>query len=217
MLAVLNGRDALVALPTGFGKSLIYQVPTMVLDRPTIVISPLIALMADQEQALRRCGVPVIALHSRLRAAERRAALERLRKGGRLVVLTTPETLESAATAPLFERLRPALLCIDEAHCISEWARLPVLLPPPRRRSQTSGQSAGACPHGNSNPTRPGGHRRTASPGQTPGDRRTGSPREPSPDRRHCAWFREVPRRRPAHQASATPGHHLLRHDHRGR
>ena len=121
MLAVLNGRDALVALPTGFGKSLIYQVPAMIFERPTIVISPLIALMADQESALRRCGVPVVALHSRLRAAERRTALERLKKGGRLVVLTTPETLESAATAPLFERARPALLCIDEAHCISEW------------------------------------------------------------------------------------------------
>jgi ATP-dependent DNA helicase RecQ len=121
MLAVLNGRDALVALPTGFGKSLIYQVPAMILDRPTIVVSPLIALMADQESALKRCGVPVVALHSRLRAAERRAALVRLENGGRLVVLTTPETLESAATAPLFQRARPALLCIDEAHCISEW------------------------------------------------------------------------------------------------
>jgi ATP-dependent DNA helicase RecQ len=71
MLAVLNARDALVALPTGFGKSLIYQVPAMIFDRPTIVISPLIVFMADQESALRRCGVPVIALHSRLRAAER--------------------------------------------------------------------------------------------------------------------------------------------------
>ena len=121
MLAVLNGRDALVALPTGFGKSLIYQVPAMIVERPTIVISPLIALMTDQERALKRCGVPVVALHSRLRAAERRTALERLKKGGRLVVLTTPETLESAATAPFFERARPALLCIDEAHCISEW------------------------------------------------------------------------------------------------
>src|SRR5262245_35526616 len=121
MLAVLNGRDALVSLPTGFGKSLIYQVPAMIVERPTIVISPLIALMTDQELALRKRGVPVVALHSRLRAAERRAALERLKKGGRLVVLTTPETLESAATAPLFERGRPALLCIDEAHCISEW------------------------------------------------------------------------------------------------
>src|SRR5262245_4150182 len=121
MLAVLNGRDALVALPTGFGKSLIYQVPAMIVDRPTIVVSPLIALMADQESALKRRGVPVIALHSRLRAAERRAALDRLKKGGRLVVLTTPETLQSTTTAPLFERLRPALLCVDEAHCISEW------------------------------------------------------------------------------------------------
>src|SRR5262245_13832051 len=53
MLAVLRGQDALVALPTGFGKSLIYQVPAMVLKRPTIVISPLIALMADQERALK--------------------------------------------------------------------------------------------------------------------------------------------------------------------
>ena len=121
MLAVLNRRDALVALPTGFGKSLIYQVPAMILEQPTIVISPLIALMADQQRALEKCGVPVVALHSQLHAAERRAALDRLESGGRLVVLTTPETLESAATAPLFERARPALLCIDEAHCISEW------------------------------------------------------------------------------------------------
>src|SRR5262245_10167247 len=100
MLAVLKGRDVLAALPTGFGKSLIYQVPAMIFERPTIVISPLIALMADQESALRRCGVPVGALRSRLRAAERRAALERLKKAGRLVILTTPETVESATSLP---------------------------------------------------------------------------------------------------------------------
>ena len=121
MLGVLKGRDALVTLPTGFGKSLIYQVPAMILERPTIVISPLVALMADQERALTRHGVPVVALHSRLRVAERRAALERIESGGRLVVLTTPETFESSTTAPSFERARPALLCVDEAHCISEW------------------------------------------------------------------------------------------------
>jgi ATP-dependent DNA helicase RecQ len=121
MLGVLKGRDALVTLPTGFGKSLIYQVPAMVLERPTIVISPLVALMADQEQALTRRGVPVVVLHSRLRAAERRAALGKVQSGGRLVVLTTPETFESIATAPSFERARPSLLCVDEAHCISEW------------------------------------------------------------------------------------------------
>src|SRR6516225_1717420 len=107
MVAILEGHDALVALPTGFGKSLIYQVPAMILERPTIVVSPLIALMADQERALKSHGVPVVVLHSRLRSGERRAALERLERGGRLVVLTTPETLESAATASCFERARP--------------------------------------------------------------------------------------------------------------
>jgi ATP-dependent DNA helicase RecQ len=56
MLAILDGQDALVALPTGFGKSLIYQVPAMILERPAIVVSPLIALMADQERALRSHG-----------------------------------------------------------------------------------------------------------------------------------------------------------------
>src|SRR5262245_2884908 len=121
MLGVLRGSDALVMLPTGFGKSLIYQVPAMILERPTIVISPLVALMADQERALTRRGVPVVALHSRLRVAERRAALDKVESGGRLVVLTTPETFESSATALSFERARPALLCVDEAHCISEW------------------------------------------------------------------------------------------------
>jgi ATP-dependent DNA helicase RecQ len=121
MRAVLEGRDTLVMLPTGFGKSLIYQVPAMLLDRPTIVVSPLIALMADQERALKSRGVPVVPLHSRLRAAERRAVLEQLKRGGRLIVLTTPETLEGRVTAASFERVRPALFCIDEAHCISEW------------------------------------------------------------------------------------------------
>ena len=216
MLAVLNGRDAFVSLPTGFGKSLIYQVPAMILERPTIVISPLIALMTDQEHALKKRGVPVVAIYSRLRAAERRDALERLKKGGRLVVLTTPETLELAATAPLFERARPALLCIDEAHCISSGGRLPARLPASRQRAQAPRESAGACPYGNGNPTRPGRHRRTASPPQPTSDRCTGSPREPSAYGRYCAWCGEVPRCGPAYQAPATPVHHLLRHDHGG-
>lgn len=121
MVAILKGCDALVALPTGFGKSLIYQVPAMIFKQPSIVVSPLIALMADQERALKGRGVPVVVLHSRLRAAERRAAIELIERGGRLIVLATPETLESQATASLFERAHPALFCVDEAHCISEW------------------------------------------------------------------------------------------------
>src|SRR5262249_61648806 len=68
MLGVLKDRDALVTLPTGFGKSLIYQVPAMVLQRPTIVISPLVALMADQERAANPRGVSVVRAHQRIPA-----------------------------------------------------------------------------------------------------------------------------------------------------
>ena len=119
--AVFAGRDALAVLPTGYGKSLIYQLPALLAERPTIVVSPLIALMADQEASLRRRGAPVVRIDSSLRVAERRAALERLREGGALVVLTTPETLESESAREDFLASRPWLLCVDEAHCISEW------------------------------------------------------------------------------------------------
>jgi ATP-dependent DNA helicase RecQ len=118
---VLAGRDTMVVLPTGYGKSLIYQVPAMMMNRPTIVISPLIALMRDQERGLRESHVPVIRLDSTLHAETRRQVLSRLRKGGRLIVLTTPETLQKEDTRKAFIEARPGLLCVDEAHCISEW------------------------------------------------------------------------------------------------
>lgn len=119
--SVLAGQDTFAVLPTGYGKSLIYQVPALMRDRPTIVVSPLIALMADQERMLRQRRAPVVRIDSSLKAAERREALARLEAGGTLIVLTTPETLQSESTRPIFERARPALLCVDEAHCISEW------------------------------------------------------------------------------------------------
>lgn len=117
--SVLSGRDTLVVLPTGFGKSLIYQLPALLFKRPTIVISPLISLMRDQERKLRQRGVPVVRIDSTLRATTRRQVLARVAKGGSLVVLTTPESLESMAES--FADVSPALLCVDEAHCISEW------------------------------------------------------------------------------------------------
>ena len=119
--AVLAGRDALVVLPTGYGKSLIYQLSGLLLGRPTVVVSPLISLMRDQERKLHEVGAPVVRLDSTLRAAARRHALARIKKGGRLLVLTTPETLESESARAAFESARPGLLVVDEAHCISEW------------------------------------------------------------------------------------------------
>jgi len=119
--AVLKGRDAVVVLPTGYGKSLVYQVPAVLFDRPVIAISPLIALMRDQERGLRRRGVPVVRIDSTLKAKERREALARVAKGGSLVILTTPETLQSEALQEPLAAAKPQLLCVDEAHCISEW------------------------------------------------------------------------------------------------
>ena len=119
--AVLDGRDTLAVLPTGYGKSLIYQVPAMLFDRPTLVASPLIALMQDQHSALRKRGVPVVRIDSTLRVAERRESLERVARGGPLIVLTTPETIESEDARAVLLASRPKLLCVDEAHCISEW------------------------------------------------------------------------------------------------
>jgi len=118
--AVLSGRDTVVVLPTGYGKSLIYQAPAVLLRRPVIAVSPLIALMRDQERGLRSIGAPVIRLDSTLKVTTRRQNLERLRKGGSLIVLTTPETLESQEVRPYLEEAEPEMLCVDEAHCISE-------------------------------------------------------------------------------------------------
>ncbi len=119
--AALAERDTFVVLPTGYGKSLIYQVLAMLAQRPVVTLFPLIALMQDQERALLTRGVPVVRLDSTLGKRARSAALERLEEGGQLIVLTTPETLESPDVRKVFETTRPALLCIDEAHCISEW------------------------------------------------------------------------------------------------
>ncbi|MCC6807513.1 MAG: RecQ family ATP-dependent DNA helicase [Deltaproteobacteria bacterium] len=119
--AVLAGRDTFVVLPTGYGKSLIYQIAAMLSNRPTVVISPLIALMRDQERSLREKHVPVVRLDSTLHAETRRQVLARIRKGGRVIVLTTPETLQSEKVRPFFVEAKPGLLCVDEAHCISEW------------------------------------------------------------------------------------------------
>ncbi len=119
--AVFAGRDTMAVLPTGYGKSLIYQVPAVLSDRPTLVISPLIALMQDQQRGLQARRIPVVRLDSTLRVAERRENLARICKGGPLVVLTTPETLESKDARPALLEARPRLLCVDEAHCISEW------------------------------------------------------------------------------------------------
>ena len=108
-------------LPTGFGKSLVYQVAALCRDRPTVVVSPLVALMADQERALVRRQVPVVRIDSTVGVRARREALARVQPNASLVVLTTPESLDADDLRAALKAAPPWMLCVDEAHCISEW------------------------------------------------------------------------------------------------
>lgn len=127
--AVLAGRDTLAVMPTGAGKSAIYQVAGLFLDGPTIVVSPLIALQQDQEQGLDELGATLrdrlthaaASLNSTLTRAEREEVLERYEAGEIEYLFLAPEQL---AGGDALERLRahpPSLLVVDEAHCVSEW------------------------------------------------------------------------------------------------
>ena len=119
--SVLAGKDTLVILPTGGGKSLCYQVPALVMDGLTVVISPLISLMKDQVDALEARGLAATYLNSTLSQAEISARMARVLRGEIKLLYVAPERFDLGRTA---ERLRDAgvtLLAIDEAHCISEW------------------------------------------------------------------------------------------------
>ncbi len=118
---VTAGGDAVVLMPTGGGKSITYQVPALVREGTGLVISPLIALMHDQVEALRANGVRAAALNSTQSASER-ADTERAYLSGELDLLyVAPERLSGAATTALLQRGRLSVIAIDEAHCVSQW------------------------------------------------------------------------------------------------
>lgn len=119
--AVLARRDTLVLMPTGGGKSLCYQVPAAVLDGLTLVVSPLISLMQDQVGALVARGIPAAFINSSIPAAEIAARLEAAERGELKLLYVAPERFASGAFMERLQRLRVALLAVDEAHCISQW------------------------------------------------------------------------------------------------
>ena len=118
---VLAGRDTLCVMPTGGGKSLCYQLPALLLDGVTVVVSPLIALMKDQEDQLRAKGIAAAALHSNLDQEEHDARIDAVTGGRTRLVYVAPERLKSRRFLDLMGRVGVKLLAIDEAHCISEW------------------------------------------------------------------------------------------------
>ena len=118
---LLEGRSMLAVFPTGGGKSLCYQLPALMLDGVTLVISPLIALMKDQVDALKAKGVAAARLDSTLSTEEYAEVMEGLRKGSLKLLYVAPERLANEGFRQRLARLKIGMVAIDEAHCISEW------------------------------------------------------------------------------------------------
>jgi len=118
---LMVGRHALVLMPTGGGKSLCYQIPSLLRPGVGIVISPLIALMQDQVDALRELGVRASFLNSSLSAEAQREVMQALRSGALDMLYVAPERLTQPATLDLLRSVEIALFAIDEAHCVSQW------------------------------------------------------------------------------------------------
>ena len=121
MGAVLEGHDALVVLPTGGGKSLCYQAPALVLEGFTLVVSPLIALMADQLRGLEQAGVPAAALHSGNGPEQTAEVFAQLEQGELKLLFCSPERVMSPGFFDHLRRQGLSAIAVDEAHCISHW------------------------------------------------------------------------------------------------
>jgi RecQ family ATP-dependent DNA helicase len=119
--AALEGRDSLIVMPTGGGKSLCYQLPGLATEDLTIVVSPLIALMNDQWRRLTAAGHPVAMISSGMSAEAARGALDRVRDGSARIVYCSPERFASPVFLDALAQRRIDLLAVDEAHCVSEW------------------------------------------------------------------------------------------------
>jgi len=118
---ILDGEDVLVVMPTGAGKSLCYQLPALILNGLTLVISPLIALMKDQVDALAKHNIAATFINSSVSHSEQKVRIEQLREGKYQLVYIAPERLRNATFLHALSQLRVALLAVDEAHCISQW------------------------------------------------------------------------------------------------
>lgn len=118
---VAEGGDALVLMPTGGGKSLCFQVPALLREGLTVVVSPLIALMEDQVATLDELGVPAVALNSTLNPEQQRDIAERLQRGEIKLLYLAPERLVQPRMLAFLQRLPVGLFAIDEAHCVSQW------------------------------------------------------------------------------------------------
>jgi ATP-dependent DNA helicase RecQ len=121
MDAALSGRNVLCVMPTGSGKSLCFQVPALVMGGLTVVVSPLLALMQDQVEALRLAGVSADTINSSHDREDNVAAWRRAVSGETRLLYLSPERLMTGSMLAALGKLRISLIAIDEAHCISHW------------------------------------------------------------------------------------------------
>ena len=119
--ALMGGTNLLAVMPTGAGKSLCYQIPAILSDRLTVVVSPLLALMDDQVEALRANGVGVVAIHSGASRDENVEKWQEVQSGRCKLLYLSPERLMTPRMLSALKTLKPALFVVDEAHCISKW------------------------------------------------------------------------------------------------
>ena len=161
--SVLKGRDTLVLMPTGGGKSLCYQLPALRLDGLTLVISPLIALMKDQVDALKANGIAAGFVNSALTRSEIRRVEDQVRRGSLKILYVAPERLALPEFRNFLEPLRIGLVAVGRGPLyLRVGSRLPAGLPPPRQPASRSVRSSLHCLDRHCHQTGPPGHRAAA-------------------------------------------------------